>query len=148
VDAVPQEGDAGAIARLLAVGRAYVTFAVEQPHLFRHVFGPAGAQDGPHDAQQDHGDPDDAYGILLARIGELAGRGLLRPGVGDEPTLHVLAWSVVHGFSSLAIEGHLPVEAGEDVLALFGRLVLTEEAFATFAAALGVEGPAEQPVGR
>ena len=46
---------------------------------------------------------------------------------------------VVHGFSSLLIEGHLPVEAGEAVLALFGRLVLTDEAFATFAAALEAE---------
>jgi hypothetical protein len=45
------------------------------------------------------------------------------------------------------VEGHLPVEAGEPVLALFGRLVLTDAAFATFAEALQAQ-PGEQLVGR
>jgi AcrR family transcriptional regulator len=136
VDAVPEEGDAGAIGRFLAVGRAYLTFALEEPHLFRHLFGPAGAQDGPYDVKGEHADPDDAYGILLARLAELAERGLLRPGVGEHPALDVFAWSLVHGFSSLAVEGHLPVEAGEPVLVLFGRLVLTDPAFGAFSGAL------------
>ena len=43
----------------------------------------------------------------------------------------MLAWSLVHGFSSLAVEGMLPLEAGAAVLDLFGRLVLTDEGFAT-----------------
>jgi AcrR family transcriptional regulator len=136
VDAVEDEGDAGAITRFLAVGRAYVAFALEEPHLFRHMFGPAGAHEGPYDPATEHPEPDDPYGILLARLGELSDRGLLRPGVADEPALDVFAWSLVHGFSSLAVEGHLPVEAGEPLLVLFGRLVLTEPAFTTFTAAL------------
>src|ERR671933_700813 len=48
VDAVPDEGDHGAIGRFLAVGRAYVAFAQSEPHLFRHMFGPAGAAEGPY----------------------------------------------------------------------------------------------------
>jgi AcrR family transcriptional regulator len=140
VDAVPDQGDQGVIGRFLAVGRAYLAFALEQPHLFRHMFGPAGAQGSPYPPEAVPGtgrpEQDDAYGVLLARLGELAGRGLLRPGVADDPALDVFAWSLVHGFSSLAVEGHLPVEAGEPLLVLFGRLVLTDPAFATFSAAL------------
>ena len=148
VDAVGEEGDAGAVNRFLAVGRAYVAFARSEPHLFRHMFGPAGGQEGPYDTEHEHDDPDDAYGILLARLAELAERGLLRPGVGDDPALDVLAWSLVHGFSSLMVEGHLPVEAGEPVLTLFGRLVLEDTAFGTFAAALEAQRGGEQLVGR
>src|SRR3954454_20349549 len=38
VEAVTADGDAGAIDRLLAVGRVYLDFAVAEPHLFRHMF--------------------------------------------------------------------------------------------------------------
>jgi AcrR family transcriptional regulator len=144
VDGVTEAGDVGAVGRFLAVGRAYVDFALAEPHLFRHVFGPAGAEVhlGRHaapgvdsEASSDL-EPDEAYRVLLERIAELSERGLLRPGVGEGSGIDVLAWSVVHGFSSLVVEGHLPVEAGEPVLALFGRLVLTDEGFAPFATAL------------
>ncbi len=147
VDAVDESGDAGAIGRFLAVGRAYVEFAVGQPHLFRHLFGPMGADDGVPQIEDVpaviaglHPEGDDPYAIVLASIEELAERGLLRGGVEGDPTFPVFAWSVVHGFSSLVIEGHLPVEAGEPVLALFGRMALTDPAFERFAAALAATG--------
>jgi hypothetical protein len=124
-----------------------VEFAVGQPHLFRHLFGPMGADDaapGVDDVKasiaQMHPDGDDPYAILLARIEELAERGLLRGGVEDDPLFPVFAWSLVHGFSSLVVEGHLPVEAGEGLLALFGRMALTGPAFERFAAALAARG--------
>src|SRR3954469_4907357 len=51
VAAVPDDGDAGAIGRFPAGGRAYVDFARLEPHLFRHVFGPAGGEEkATHDA--------------------------------------------------------------------------------------------------
>jgi AcrR family transcriptional regulator len=146
VDAVQAEGDAGTVERFLAVGQAYVEFARAEPHLFRHIFGPSGAE--VHDAMAFPTTPAEgeagpnpepemarAYAILLERIAELAERGLLRPGIEETP-LDVLAWSLVHGFSSLVVDGFLPFEAGTGVLRLFGRLVLTDEAFATLAAAL------------
>jgi AcrR family transcriptional regulator len=137
VAAVADDGDAGAIGRFLGVGRAYVDFARLEPHLFRHVFGPAGAEGRSAKDVAAHGDePDGPYRILLERIAELSERGLLRPGLDGTP-LDVLAWSLVHGFSSLLVDGFLPLEAGEGVLTLFGRLVMTDEAFATFAAAIG-----------
>lgn len=147
VDAVADDGDAGAIGRFLAVGQAYVDFAQQEPHLFRHMFGPAGAQEGPG-YEHEHTDPDDAYGILLARLAELADRGLLRLRAEEAAALDVLAWSLVHGFSSLMVEGHLPAEAGEPVLTLFGRLVLTDTGFGTFAAALEAQRGGEHLVGR
>jgi AcrR family transcriptional regulator len=154
IDAVEAEGAAGAIGRFLAVGRSYLSFALAEPHLFRHMFGPAGAQGGDtrpalEELRQLPGH-DEPYGILLARIAELAEHGLLRPGVADDPVLDVFAWSVVHGFALLAIEGHLPAEVGEPLLVLFGRLVLADEAFACFEAALGAQATpvAGQPLGR
>jgi AcrR family transcriptional regulator len=148
VDAVDEPGEAGAIGRFLGVGRAYVEFAAGQPHLYRHLFGPAGADDGapPIDEVQVsiagmHPEGDDPYAILLARIEELGELGLLRGGVKDDPTFPLFAWSLVHGFSSLVIEGHLPVEAGEPLLSLFGRLVLTGPAFERFEAALAAGTP-------
>ncbi|MGZ4626180.1 MAG: TetR-like C-terminal domain-containing protein, partial [Kineosporiaceae bacterium] len=147
--------------RFLAVGRAYVTFALEEPHLYRHMFGPAGAAVAEGAAEGDDGaaterevpEPDEPYGILLAVLAELADDGLLRPGVADDPALDVFAWSLVHGFSSLMIEGHLPLEAGEGVLVLFGRLVLTDEGYATFCALDAQQAaldalPLVEPVGR
>lgn len=142
VEAIDTPGDAGAIARFQAVGAAYVDFARLESHLFRHVFSAFGADGKDH--APDLADPsqiDGPYLILLQRIGELAERGLLRAGLEESP-LDVLAWSLVHGFSSLLVDGFLPFEAGAAILALFGRLVMTDEAFASFAATLPVPAAA------
>jgi AcrR family transcriptional regulator len=142
VEAVTAEGDAGAVARFLAVGRTYVEFAVTEPHLFRHMFGTASSPGSqfthPEDFQQARWkhESSDPYDILLARLAELSERGLLRPAAGDGQGLDVLGWSLVHGFSSLVVDGMLPVDAGEPVLTLFGRLVLTDEGYARFEAAV------------
>jgi AcrR family transcriptional regulator len=148
VEAVTAEGDAGAVDRLLAVGRTYVEFAVAEPHLFRHMFGAASAKGSQFTHPEDYtearwkDEEADPYDILLARLAELSERGLLRPAVGDGQALDVLAWSLVHGFSSLVVEGMLPLEDGGPVLDLFGRLVLTDEGYARFAA---VQGAAAAP---
>jgi AcrR family transcriptional regulator len=137
VAAVTDDGDAGAVGRFLAVGRAYVDFARLEPHLFRHVFGPSGDEDkAAHEAVGPNDEPPGPYRILLERIAELSERGLLRPGLDAAP-LDVLAWSLVHGFSSLLVDGFLPLEAGEAILTLFGSLVLTDEAFAALGTAIG-----------
>src|SRR3954470_2783450 len=153
VDAVPGDDDAGAVGRFLGVGQAYLDFARLEAHLFRHIFGPAAGEAlaGQHPPEK-AGEPGETgegeisgpYLILLERIGELSARGLLRPGVQDG-VLGVFAWSLVHRFSSLLVDGFLPLEAGAPVLALFGRLVLTDTAYATFAAAIGT--PVPTPLG-
>ena len=127
---VEEEGDVGAVARFAAMGRAYVGFAVDEPHLFRHMFGALLAQRADSDPAADGvpGAPaaeDDPHALLLLCLADLGRRGLLRPGAEGGGSLDVLTWSMIHGFSALVVEGHLPIEAGEPLVALFRRLVLT-----------------------
>ena len=83
--------------RLEAVGRAYVEFAVTEPGWFRTAFSaghaaPAGTEPGP-------------YELLGARLDELVEVGAVpaerRPGA-EHP-----AWAMVHGLSTLLVEGPL-----------------------------------------
>ncbi len=163
-------GDLGAVMRFAAVGRAYVAYALEEPNLFRHMFGAAMCGTAPEDVfvptpeasletslaaireavasgtATSHGDG--AHGILLEALADLSRRGLLREGIGDG--LDVVAWSLVHGFSSLVVEGHMPREAEDMLISLAGRLVLRDEAYAVIAAAetqRSAAQPAEEPAG-
>jgi AcrR family transcriptional regulator len=146
MDAVTMEGDAGAVARFAAVGQAYIEFAVAEPHLFRHMFGggmvsvaPKGEWGEGAVAEQEGS----AHALLLGVIREVGDRGLLRPGVGPEEGLDMMAWSVVHGFSALAVEGYLPQEALPAMFVLMARMTLREDALATMdldALAQGIAG--------
>lgn len=152
VERVHADGDAGSVARFAAIGRAYAEFAVGEPHLFRHMFGPLLAPDGG--PGRPDCDPDElssmgsSHEMLLDALTDLSDRGLLRPGLftpgtarlpmvfpqpgGDgpdspPPVVDLLAWTLVHGFSSLVVEGHLPAQAGLPLLMTMGRLVLRDE---------------------
>jgi AcrR family transcriptional regulator len=91
-----------ALARLEAIGRAYVDFAVSEPGWFRTAFA------GHHPAPGDRAAPppeDDPYALLSARLDELVEVGVLpaerRPGAEQA------AWSMMHGLSSLLVDGPL-----------------------------------------
>jgi len=151
VAAVTASGAAGAMARFAAVGRAYVQFAAQEPHLFRHMFSALMAvKDGGRlrasafpdclepgaPAGGDGEPPPGPYGVLIGALVGLAQHDLLRPGLvtagasrSGEPSvmLDLVAWSVVHGFSSLVVEGHVAVDVGASVLFTFGRMVLRED---------------------
>lgn len=113
---VAGDDDEAAVSRMQAVGTAYVGFALEEPHLFRLMFGPLCRKSKTGDAG------DSAYGILEEQLGQLGARGLLRV-PGDE-ALQLLIWSVVHGFSSLLIEGQIDADAAPALLDTLGRLIL------------------------
>jgi hypothetical protein len=139
---VTAEGDVGAIDRFLAVGRVYLEFAVDETHLFRHMFSAGSAKGSQFTHPENYLDVRwkegvDPHDLLLARIAELAERGLLRLPAEQSEALDLLAWSLVHGFSSLVVEQMLPPETGLAVLHLFGRLALTDEGYARFVAAVG-----------
>lgn len=91
--------------RLLAIGRAYVERAVAAPALFRLMF---------HSDRCDRASPRlaaagaEAYGVLDAAVAALPGHGGAPQGRYPDVTF---AWSVVHGFAVLCIEGRL---AGAD----------------------------------
>jgi AcrR family transcriptional regulator len=99
-----------AIARFTAVGRAYVEFALAHPELFRLMFSGSGVE------CLNRG----AAGLATPTPWELLGRSLdalvaegvlpLERRAGAE----LKAWSVVHGFASLALAGHTAVPPGRE----------------------------------
>jgi AcrR family transcriptional regulator len=125
--AVQGDDDRAAIGRFRATGEAYIRFAVEQSHLFRHVFSP--------DCIPEHGtDPaypgadSVSYKVLCQCLDDLEIRGLLRPGVRDG--LDLVAWTMVHGFASLVLDGFLPVDDGLSLIDTLARIALTDPALA------------------
>lgn len=91
--------------RLLAMGIAYVTFAVEEPGRFALMFGP----------RELHGERplyteacNAAFDVLVDAVREL------RPDLdGDDPEVRraaVGAWSIVHGLATLWLDGNLADE--------------------------------------
>jgi len=89
-------------ARLEAIGRAYIDFAVGEPGWFRTAFAGHPARSGESAAPQPEDDP---YALLSARLDELVEVGVLpaerRPGAEQA------AWSMVHGLSGLLLDGPL-----------------------------------------
>lgn len=96
-------------------GRVEVSFAVEHPAHFTVMFGPHG----------DDSDPD------LAAARDRAGA-ILDEGVADlphpppEPDRHdaaIAAWSLVHGFATLWLNGALSLTSDADPTATAGRIL-------------------------
>lgn len=121
--AVQGDDDRAAIARFRRAGQTYVRFAVEEPHLFRHMFGPA-CEKPPGVADQH--DESVAYQVLCTGLDDLEARGLLRPGTRDG--LDLVAWTMVHGFASLVLDGFLAAELGEQLVDALARLALADHA--------------------
>lgn len=110
-DGVRGRGRRAATERLRACGAAYIGFAQDEPHLFRHTFGPdcAGAAAAGELVK------DSASYLTLGRcLDDLDRLGLLAvPRAG----LDLMMWSAVHGFASLLIEGIVPAEATGPLMA-------------------------------
>jgi AcrR family transcriptional regulator len=110
-------------ARLRAVGRAYVDFALSQPGLFRTAFmaHPAAAQIDGRDSparptggpQPDSADPFDLLGQVLD---ECQAAGLLDP--HRRPGAEIGAWSAVHGLAGLLLDGPLTATRANKKFAL------------------------------
>ena len=93
-------------AKLEAIGRAYIEFAITEPGWFRTAFVGAVPHDPPS-ATTDCADPDplNPYTMLTARLDELVAVGALP--AERRPGAEYAAWSAVHGLSSLIVEGPL-----------------------------------------
>ncbi len=98
--------------RLAAIARAYVETALANPGRFRVVFGQRGIDREDAGCRMASGR---AFGILLREVRSAAGRPPL-PAPDEKPSADVLdpdlpevllAWSAVHGFSTLLIDGAL-----------------------------------------
>jgi AcrR family transcriptional regulator len=114
---VPGDSDTAAVNRFGELGRTYIGFAQEEPHLFRHMFGELCAGNSPITRGTSP-----AFDTLLAALDSLARRGLLRPGAREG--LELVAWSCVHGFAVLAAAGLMPVELADELLASLRRIVI------------------------
>lgn len=115
-------GTAEAEARLVALGRAYILFATRHPNLFRLMFGPQGGGGG--DPRPDA--PSHRTSLLLrtAIRDVLAAHGHADRQVDSS---QLTAWSAVHGFSLMVIEGlwKPPSEVAlEGMIARLGESVL------------------------
>ncbi len=139
-----------------AIGEAYIDFAVDEPNLFRHTFGPLCAADA-HSAPKHvlvgvtspvdgsagvttEGSDEGAtqahhvYTRLTETLDAMDAAGMLRRREGVD----VLAWTVVHGLAGLLVDGLLPPEARglvlrtvlENVLADPRPVVLVDELLA------------------
>ncbi|MFE2721527.1 TetR/AcrR family transcriptional regulator [Kitasatospora sp. NPDC059327] len=104
---------AAALARLEAIGRAYVDFALTEPGWFRTAFCGSAPAPGAHaagkgqDGAQAVGDRPraDPYAILSAHLDELVRVGAFP--ADHRPGAEYAAWSAVHGLSDLLVEGPL-----------------------------------------
>ena len=87
---------ADAVAALSAQGAAYVTFACDDPALFRLMFGTA--RGAPHPALREAGGR--AYSVLADRVA-----GMTSEAAREDMAL--AAWSLVHGLACLLVDGQL-----------------------------------------
>lgn len=115
----PGDTDEAARSRLASLARAYITFALDEPNLFRLAFGPLCAND-----LRDPGNSP-PYAKLVAVIDDLQARGLLKPGVRKD--LDLTLWGAAHGVAALMVEGLLPREAGDALIGSIARLALKDE---------------------
>jgi AcrR family transcriptional regulator len=104
--------------RLQEAGVAYVTFATENPELYRLMFS------GRLRGSGDHPDLDRASDEAYRALGELLAQTVETEATESETTRLVSAarasWALVHGLSTLLIDGRLDLESDrpEDVRAL------------------------------
>jgi AcrR family transcriptional regulator len=84
--------------RFAALGLAYVSFAIEEPHIFSLVFGPRAGGPTTNPAEASH---EDAFALLrqcIADFQEIAGHEV-------DPADLAMAWANAHGAARLVVEG-------------------------------------------
>jgi AcrR family transcriptional regulator len=97
--------------RFRTLGRTYFQWAMEEPHFFNLMFGDfcatAALELNPRESTR-------AFNNLTRCLDELYNFNLITPKM--RPYGELLAWSVVHGTTSLIIGGHLEPENFENAL--------------------------------
>lgn len=94
------EGESDPYARMQAMGRAYIRFALHNPAHFKLMFRSEHVREDRHDDAR--ACAQSAYDVLLQLAGHVAAKS------GQRTELVVLtAWSMVHGLATLMLEGKL-----------------------------------------
>ncbi len=99
VSEVPRDPGLAAIRRVEAIGRAYIEFAVAEPHLFDTAFMTAATTASCPDSPS-------AWDVLNDALDALVQAGELD--VARRETAPLIAWSAVHGLSGVLVRQMLP----------------------------------------
>jgi AcrR family transcriptional regulator len=91
--------------RLRAIGRAYVSYAMAEPGLFRTIWAAAQYPSTVPADDVAEAEMSDPYQILNAVLDELVDAGAIPS--SHRPYSETVAWSAVHGLSMLIINGPL-----------------------------------------
>ncbi len=121
--AVPPAGDrrAVAVAAFQAVGTGYVRFARSEPGLFRTAFSVPDDLGGRGDAARVGRTGRTPFQLLTETLDRLVTAGALT--APRRAGAEFLAWSSVHGLSTLAVDGPLRALDDDQVNAVAARLV-------------------------
>ncbi|MET1413604.1 TetR/AcrR family transcriptional regulator [Roseibium sp. HPY-6] len=112
----------GTVESISAIGRAYVNFAIREPHAFRLMFSTQ-AHSGRIEELREVGRG--SYGVLLREVARYTGE----PEITESVIRNAFPlWTQVHGLSFLAIDGKLdvtafPVDIDESILIATERLL-------------------------
>ena len=124
-----EQTDRALLERFQAMGSAYITFATAHANLYHLLFGADMSQEREEVCQEERPDlhkllnntadetvidapPEDAFHRLVKIIIEAQQKALFKAG---DPILHATTiWSLLHGLSMLAIDGHLSVVGNVD----------------------------------
>ena len=126
-DAVP-DGPAPDVARghLRAIGTAYVEYARREPGLFRTTFSVPSDLEGSGRATAAGAGGRTPFQLLTLAIDELVASGAMPE--SRRPQAEFLAWSSVHGFSMLVLDGPLRALPDAAVDAVTQRVIEMVEA--------------------
>ncbi len=118
--AVCRDGGAkGPLAKLDALGLAYVRFAVRHPAQFRVMLGPYGA--GSDRSMRVEGKRGlEPYELLEELLDELVAAGVLAPQRRKGAEMPV--WAAVHGLANMFVDGLLKAHDDDEVQRLFSML--------------------------
>jgi AcrR family transcriptional regulator len=108
-------------AKLRAVGTGYLKFALTQPGLFRTAFSSTDPVEGDPDSAKTGPSGLNPFQLLGSALDLLVETGVLPP--ERRPGAEYLAWSAVHGFAFLILEGPLSVAPHEEIGRLSDRLL-------------------------
>jgi AcrR family transcriptional regulator len=108
-------------AGLHAVGLGYLRYALAEPGLFRTAFAFHETPDGNRDPANTGRSGLNPFQLLSAALDRMTETGLLD--APARPGAEYLAWSAVHGFALLALDGPMRSLPTEHIQLLAGRLV-------------------------
>jgi AcrR family transcriptional regulator len=122
LDAAPRRRDRAERARqrLRAIGRAYVSYAIAEPGLFRTIWAAAHYPSMPSGAATAPVETADPYLLLNAVLDELVEAGAIP--ASRRPYSETVAWSAVHGLAMLIIDGPFAATPADEIDRILNRL--------------------------